>query len=175
MPARPTGQPVAHQRCLVRGVVVHDQLYVQVMRHGGHDLVEETRELGRWVPPIAFADNLACGDVEGRKQRRCALAFVVVSPPRGLAEAHRQHRLAAITRLDLRLFIHTQHGCMGRGRYIKASHVVHLGGKVRVAGRLAPGEAKPASSKPRCQRHVRELAPGCGGHRRSHQIMTKET
>ena len=44
---RALGQPVSDQRRLVRAVVVHDQVDVEVPRHGGVDGVEELTELGR--------------------------------------------------------------------------------------------------------------------------------
>ena len=44
MPAWPFGEPVADQRGLVRGVVVHDEMDVKTVRDRGLDLVEELAE-----------------------------------------------------------------------------------------------------------------------------------
>jgi hypothetical protein len=60
MPARPFGEPVADQRGLVRGIVVHDETDVETAWDGGLNLVEELAELSGAVAGIAFADDLAC-------------------------------------------------------------------------------------------------------------------
>ena len=45
--ARALREPVSDQRGLMRPVVVHDQMDVEVPRHGGVDRVEELPELDR--------------------------------------------------------------------------------------------------------------------------------
>jgi hypothetical protein len=55
MPARPFGEPVADQRNLVRGVVVHDEMDIETARDGSLNLVEELAELGGAMAGIAFA------------------------------------------------------------------------------------------------------------------------
>ena len=82
MPARPLGQPVADQRGLVGGVVVHDQMHVEIAGDGCFDLVEEIAELAGAVARIALADDGAGGDVERGEQRRRAMALIVVASPR---------------------------------------------------------------------------------------------
>src|SRR5581483_12312856 len=81
MPARPFGEPVADQRGLVRGVVVHDEMDIETARDGGLDLVEELAELGGTVAGKAFADDLARRNVERREQRGRAVARVVMAAP----------------------------------------------------------------------------------------------
>ena len=136
MPTRSTRQPVADQRCLVRGVVVHHQVHVEIAGHGGLDLVEEAAKLGRPVPGKAFADDPAGGDVQSSEQRGRAMALVVVRSPGNLARTHRQHRLTAVQRLDLRLFVHTQNDGVLRRRYVKAHDIAHLGHEVRIGREL---------------------------------------
>jgi len=59
-----------------------------------------------------------------------------VAAPRRLAGAHRQHRLAAVERLDLGFFVHAQHdGMLGR-RDVETHDVAHLGHEVRVGREL---------------------------------------
>ena len=65
------------------------------------------------VAGIAFTDHRACGDVEGREKRGCPVALVIVALPCRLSWAHRQHRLAAVERLDLRFLVNAQHNGMG--------------------------------------------------------------
>src|SRR6516225_6346025 len=96
VPARPFGEPVADQRSLVGGVVVHDEMDIEIARDGGLDLVEELAKLGGAVAGEAFADHLARRNVERREERDRAVAGIVVAAPCGLTGAYRQHGLAAI-------------------------------------------------------------------------------
>src|SRR5260221_2044610 len=82
MPARPSPQPIADQRRLVSGVVVHDEMHVEIRRHVGLDLVEELAELGGAVAWIAFADHPPGGDIEGGEERGGAVAGGVVATAR---------------------------------------------------------------------------------------------
>lgn len=68
VPARPLGQPVADRLGLVGGVVVHDEMNVEIGGHVGLDLVEELAELAGAVLRVAAAEDSAGGDVEGGKQ-----------------------------------------------------------------------------------------------------------
>ncbi len=136
MPARPLGEPVADQRGLVGGVVVHDEMDVEIVGDVGFDLVQELAELGRAVAGIALADDTAGGDVEGGEQGGDAMALVVVAHPGRLARPHRQQGLAAVERLDLRLLVDAQHdGALGRSD-VKPDDVAHLGHEIGIGGEL---------------------------------------
>ena len=136
MPARPLGEPVADQQRLVGGVVVHDQMDVEPLGHVGFDLVEELAELGGAVACEALADHLPGCDVEGGEQRGRAMALVVMAHTRRLAWPHRQHGLAAVEGLDLRLLIDAQHdGVLGRGD-IETDDIAHLGDELGIGRQL---------------------------------------
>ena len=139
MPARPLGQPVADQRGFVGGVIVPDQMHLEIRRHAGFDLIEALAALLCPVPRITRADDLAGGDVEGGEQRGGAMPGLVVAAPFRQARAHWKHWLAAIQCLDLRLLIHTEHqGVLGWG-HRQPDDVTHLGNKIRIGGlRLEP-------------------------------------
>lgn len=107
VPARTLGESVTHRLRLVRGVVVHHQVDIEVSGHGGLDLIEEAPELAGAVLWVAAADYRACGDVQRRKQRGRAVTGVVVGAALDLAGTHRQQRLGAVERLDLGLLVHT--------------------------------------------------------------------
>ena len=53
----------------VGGVVVDDEVHIEIARHVGLDLVEELAELPRPVSREALADHSAGGDVEGGEER----------------------------------------------------------------------------------------------------------
>ena len=83
-------------------------------------------ELGSPMPGEAWADDPAGGDVEGGKQRRRAVPFVVMAAPLGLAGPHGQRRLGAAERLDLAFLANAQHQrTLGRG-HVKANNVAHF-------------------------------------------------
>jgi hypothetical protein len=103
------GQPIADQRRLVGGVVVPDEMDLEALGDIGLDLVEELAELGRPMTAVAFSDHMAGGNVEGGKQRGCAMPFVVVAAPGNLAG---QHGLAAVQRLNLAFLVDAKHNRM---------------------------------------------------------------
>src|SRR3984957_629909 len=105
VPARPFDQPIADQRRLVGGVVVPDEMDLEALGDIGLDLVEELAELGRPMTAVAFSDHMAGGNVEGGKQRGCAMPLVVMAAPGNLAGPHGQHGLAAVQRLNLAFLV----------------------------------------------------------------------
>ena len=97
------------QRRLVRAVVVQDEMHVQVGWHFRIDAIQELAKLGRAMSAMQFADDFASRHIQCGKQRRRAVALVVVGAPLGLTGPHRQDRLRPIERLDLALLIGAQH------------------------------------------------------------------
>ena len=70
------------------------------------------------------------------EQRRRAVPNVVVGVAFGVAEAHRQRRLGAVERLNLRLFVHAQdHRVVGRVE-VQPDDVAHLLDEKRVGRQL---------------------------------------
>ena len=66
---RPLRQPRRDRSGLVGGVVVHDDVDGQPCGDAGINLLQEGEELPGAMPLVAFADDEAGGDVEGREQR----------------------------------------------------------------------------------------------------------
>ena len=109
---------------------------VEIGRHGLLDLREEVAEFDRTVTLVAAADDPAGGNVQGGEQGGRAVPRVIMAAPLGLPRSHRQQRLGAIERLDLRLLIDAQHqGMVGRIE-LEPDDVAHLGDKQRVSGQL---------------------------------------
>jgi hypothetical protein len=67
-----------HLGILVRRVVVDDQMDLQVFADIGIDMTEELEEFLVAVPPFAWGEDLAGGDVEGGEQARGPVADLVV-------------------------------------------------------------------------------------------------
>src|SRR5215467_10539795 len=95
MKARPLTEPASDQRCLVRGVVVEDEMDVEVQWHRVIDGVEKLAELHGAMAAMTPADHRAGLDVQCREERRRAMAHVVMGAAFGLARAHRQQWLRA--------------------------------------------------------------------------------
>src|SRR5277367_3645017 len=101
VPALALGEPVADQLGLVRAVVVHNDVDVEVGRDVTLDLVKKLTELQGAVAAHAYTDNDPSLDVERGEERSCSVPRVVVRAPLGLAGPHRQKRLGSIERLNL--------------------------------------------------------------------------
>src|SRR5262249_60194044 len=98
--------------------------------------VEKLTERRGAVPLMELGDHLTSLRVQGSKQRRGAVAGVIVRPALDLAGLHRQQRLRALKRLDLRLFVDTEDRRM-RGRVeIEADNVAHFLDQLRVVRQL---------------------------------------
>jgi hypothetical protein len=107
---------------------------IEIGRHVCLDFVEELAELGGAVPGIAFTDDMAGGNIECCKQRGRPVALVIMGSFGDLPRPHGKHRLAAIKRLYLRLFIDAQHDGMSGRCYIEANNIAHLVNKIGIGG-----------------------------------------
>lgn len=76
MVVRPSCQPGFDHGGFMRSVIVHDNVNVEAIRDAGVDLLEKIQKLGGPVALVAFADHESGSDVEGREQRRCAVADI---------------------------------------------------------------------------------------------------
>jgi hypothetical protein len=95
-----------HLGVLVGGIVVGDQVHVEVLRRLGIDPTQELQPLLMPVSRHALADYLAGGHVESAKQSDGGVALLVMGHGAAAAFPERQATLSAIERLDLALFIH---------------------------------------------------------------------
>src|SRR5579885_2036923 len=102
--ARMGGQPLLYRRVFVGPVVVADQVQFPARVAAGQRL-EEGDELLVPMATKAARVDLAAGHLQRRKQTGGAVTNVVVGAPLGQTRPHRQQRLGAVKRLDLRLFI----------------------------------------------------------------------
>ena len=152
MEAWPRRQPPLDLGVLVRRVVVQYQVDVQLHRHLPVDQTQERQELLVAVPLPALPEYLArwrcparrtASSCRAGRRRGCSLRR---------SRAHRQRRLGAIERLNLRLLVHAQdHRVVGRVE-VQPDDVAHLLDEERIGGqleglrqmRLDPEEGEPA-------------------------------
>src|ERR1019366_178910 len=90
---------------LAGGVVVADQVNVQLRRDRLVDLDEEFPELGGAVAAVQGADDGAVVDVERGEQAGDTVPVVVAGAPFGHPRHHRQYRPGPVQGLDLALLI----------------------------------------------------------------------
>ena len=144
--ARTFGEPVPNQRRFVGAVVVHDDVHVESTGDLRLNQVEEFAELRRAMALMKLRDHLAGLRVERGEQGRRAVALVVVRPAFDLAGLHRQQRLRAVERLDLRLLIDAEHRRMRRRIQIQADDIADFLDEQRIGRqleRLAPMRLQP--------------------------------
>src|ERR1043166_9929065 len=103
--ARMLGQPVLHLGMLVRPVVVQNHMDAQLSRDALIDLAQELAELDVAMPREAGTDHRALDGVQSGKQRRGAIALVVMRHRSTPPILERQARLRTVQRLDLRLLV----------------------------------------------------------------------
>ena len=58
------------------GVIVHDDVNVETLRHAAVDLLEKIEELSSSMALVAFADHESRRDVERRKERSRAVTGI---------------------------------------------------------------------------------------------------
>src|ERR1700730_15807032 len=78
-------QPAFHGRCFVGGVVVEDQMQIEMGGGLAINFFEEGQELVCSMAGQTFADDFAGRDVERGKQRRGAVALIIMGHGSGAA------------------------------------------------------------------------------------------
>ena len=129
-PAGMAGEPLAHLRMLVDGVVVDDGVGDFAGRDMCFDGIEKANELLMAMALHVAADDRPVEHIQGSEQRGGAVALVIMGHGSGAALLHRQTRLRSVERLDLALFVHRQDDGMCRGIDIEADNVPELLGKI---------------------------------------------
>ena len=112
MVAGPVGQPALDAGVLVGGVVVEDEVDVEVRGHVGIDVFEEAQELLVAMARPVLGEDLAGGDVQGGEEGGGAVADVAVGHAFDVAQSQRQEGLGTLQGLELALLVDAQHQCM---------------------------------------------------------------
>jgi hypothetical protein len=90
--AGPLREPEAHLGMLVGGVVVDDQMNIEVFRHSLIDPFEELQKLLMTVACFALRQDRAGGDIKGGKEGGGAMANVVPISPGHLARRDYEYK-----------------------------------------------------------------------------------
>src|SRR5215467_9059297 len=108
MNAEMGGQPLVYGKMLVGSVVVANEMQLP-FGVTARQRFQESNELNMGMAREAASMHLAAGDLQRCEQAGGAVAGVVVAHAGWQSRPHRQRRLGAVKRLNLRFFIHTQH------------------------------------------------------------------
>ena len=108
------GQPSLDPGMLVRGVVVDDEMNIEVHGDVGLDVAQELEELLVTMTGLALGHHFPGGDIQRREEGGGAVPLVVVRHPFHVSQSQGQQGLTAFQRLDLTLLVHAQHhGVLG--------------------------------------------------------------
>ena len=129
-------QPLLHGRVFVRGVVVDDQVQIQVLGGLALDLLEKPQPFHVRVPRLGAREDLAVQIVQRREQGDRAVADVIVRPGANVADAQRQARLRPLQGLALALLVAAQHQSFVWRIQIQANHIPELALELRVLAQL---------------------------------------
>ena len=136
MITRMAREPSLYLTHLVRAIVVHYQVNLETAGEIGVDIVEKPQEFLMPVPAIATAYGDPAGYIQGRKQRCHSMPLVIMRLARRYAWRERQNRLSTVQRLDLTLFVYTQHDRAIRWIHIQPNDVPYLLDELRVFGQF---------------------------------------
>src|SRR5215207_1422733 len=121
------GEELSHRLGLVRRKVVSDDVDVLVLGLRGDDICEKGHELRTGVALGCFAQDLSAGNLQGGVERQSAMLEILKAVALGTAGRKGQNRIEAIESLNGALFIHAEHGRVGRRLEIEADNVGSLG------------------------------------------------
>ncbi len=129
-------EPFVDLSVVVGFQVVEDDVDLCVGRVGLDQPVHEPQEFFGALSAEGLPHDFTIEHVQSCEQVRRAVAHIVMGALLGLAEADRQQRLGPVQRLDLGLLVKAQHhSALGRVQ-VQANDIDHLGGELRVGGRL---------------------------------------
>ena len=112
--------------CLWEGVVVENHVDVEFGSHAALDLAEEPQKLLMPVARQALVDDLPGGYVEGSKEYRRDVTFVVMGHGSSAPLLEGKTWLGAVEGLDLALLVESEDNGPLRGIDVETHHVAQL-------------------------------------------------
>jgi len=99
------------------------------------------------VSRFAFGENAPGGDVQRGEQRSRPVADIVVGDALNISEPHRHEGLSSIERLNLALFVNTEHQRVIGRVEIEPHDIAHLLDEKRIGGKLESARAMGLDGK----------------------------
>lgn len=124
--ARVAFQPALNSGMLMRSIVVHHYMQLQISSKLFIQVFEKLQELLVTMASIALTDNFTLRYLKCGKERRGPIPLVIVGHRSAAAFLHRQPRLSAVQGLNLALFIDTEHQRFGRRVEIQPDYIRQL-------------------------------------------------
>src|SRR5262245_20730973 len=121
---------------LVRSVIVHDKMDVELSRYIGVDMLEKAQEHLMTMSGSALGQDLTVCNIKGRKQCRGAMSDRAVGDALDITQPKWQNRLRTLERLNLARYVDAEHDRMIRRIEIEPDNVLHLVDKQRIGGKL---------------------------------------
>lgn len=110
-------QPSLHLGMLVRRIVIHDQMQLEVLGGFLVDFLEESQPLLMAVLALDATDQFALEIIQRREQRDRAVAGVIMGFCLDMTDPQRQPGLCALQGLHLTFFVAAEHQrLVGRGQ-----------------------------------------------------------
>jgi len=162
--ARVARKPVADGWRLVRAVVVHHEMNVQISGNGCLNRAQEFQEFATAMAPVQLPYDSAGRDVQSGKQSCRAMTLVVVGAPFSDTGRQRQNGLRPVECLNLAFFIDAQHHGLQRRINVQAHDVAGLLDKQGVGGefeRLLTVRLQTESAPNPADRCLRQLRLAC--------------
>src|SRR3984957_14402977 len=116
----------------VSGIVIHDQMQLFMLRRSIVHQSQEVDPLLMAMPLLAQTDHFSIQSIESGKQRRSAIALVIVGHRTRATTLQLQTRLRAVESLNLTLLIAAPHQGVLGWIEIKTYHRLQLFGEVRI-------------------------------------------
>ena len=101
----PCGEPVSDSQMFVRGVIIHDDVHLQVLRDVLFNLPEKTQIFLMPVTRSTFREHFAVRRVQCGEQRGGSVASIIVSHSFDITQSQWQHRLGTLQRLNSALLM----------------------------------------------------------------------
>ena len=129
-------EPGLNIRVLMRCIVVHDEVDIEIFGHLLIDVIEKIDELFITMARQAFSDHVAVQNVKRGKKGCRTIAPVVVALAFGNASLQRQNRRSSLQCLNLRLLVDTKHQSFARRLEVKPHDIADFFDEVRVIREL---------------------------------------
>jgi hypothetical protein len=100
-------QPIFNSLMFMGGVVIDDEMYIEVFGHGRFNMFEKAEVFLMTMAFSALGKDLASRDIKSCKKSCCAMPNVIMRHALDISQTHGQDGLGAVESLDLAFFIHT--------------------------------------------------------------------